>query len=110
MRAISALTSAEASRLISKYARLGHGCLQSVVDNPATPALEASIASIFISSIKHGDYTRLAFLLDRAIGKVPVAIEDDEDRAARREVEDLSDEELVKLVAEKLPQLTKAAG
>lgn len=80
------------------------------MDNPETPAIEAHVASIFMHGIKHGDHLRLSFLLDRAIGKVPIAVEDDEDRAARREIEDLSDEELIRIVAEKLPELTKKAG
>ncbi len=107
LRAIKALTVEEACRLISKYARAGHGTFQSILDDPTTPAIDACIVAIFAAGIKNGDWTRLSFLLDRAIGKVPVAIEDDEDRAARRELENLSDEELEKIIA---ARLLKKAG
>lgn len=52
--------------------------LQQAIQAPSTPVLEMAIASIFAQSIKQGDYTRLAFLLDRAIGKVPQVILSDE--------------------------------
>ncbi len=108
LRAISALTTQEACRIISKFARMGHGGLDAIISNPNTSSIEACVASIFSHCIANGDYTRLSFLLDRAIGRVPVAIEDDEDRAARKEIEEMSDEELLRVVAEKIPQLMKA--
>jgi len=63
------------------------------------------IAAILAKCIETGDQGRLQFLLDNAIGKIPVSIESEEDRLAREEVERLSDAELVTLIKSKLPEL-----
>jgi hypothetical protein len=70
LRGIASLTQGEVTKIVSKYARMTCGELQAVGDSADTPVLEVAIASVFMQAIKHGDYTRLAFLLDRAIGKV----------------------------------------
>jgi len=76
--------------------------------DPATSVVELAIASIFMNAIKFGDCARLSFLLDRAVGKVPTMVQTPADIAARQEISSLSDEELVRLVQEKIPQLAKA--
>ena len=48
--------------------------LTAALESPSTPMLELSIASILEKGVKNGDAMRLAFLLDRAIGK-PAVIE-----------------------------------
>lgn len=98
LRAIKSLTQIEACKLISKYARLSRGELEAAVQDPQTPVIELAIASIFAQSIKQGDYTRLSFLLDRAIGKVRDVSPDDESADARTELRVLSTEELLRLV------------
>lgn len=110
LRAIRSLSYHEMQKLVSKYARMTQAETAIALADRETPMIERTIASIFWHSDKYGDCVRLAFLLDRAIGKVPVAIEDDDDRAARKEIEDLSDHELIKLVAEKLPELKEKVG
>lgn len=108
LRQIKALSQPEVARFIAKYARMTQADVEKVVLNKKMPMLEACIASVFAKCVELGDFTRLSFLLDRAIGKIPVAVEDDEDRAARKMIEDLSDEELFRLVAEKIPVIKKA--
>ncbi len=79
LRAIASLTQDEVTKLVSKYARMTRDELQAAVSSTTTPMLEISIASIFAQAAKHGDFSRLAFLLDRAIGKVKdVQVADDE--------------------------------
>jgi hypothetical protein len=63
---------------------------------PETSMLELSIGKMFLESAKRGDFMRLAFLLDRAIGKVPnVEINID---PSTTPLASLTDEELLKIV------------
>lgn len=110
LRGIASLTQHEVTKIVSKYARMTLTELEELAEARQAPALEAAIIAIFISSAKHGDYQRLAFLLDRAIGRIPVAIEDDADKVARRDLAQLTDRELIQLVKEKLPALELSNG
>lgn len=105
LRGISSLSQHEVTKLVSKYARMTRGELQAAAQSQDTPMLEVAIASIFAQSAKNGDYARLAFLLDRAIGKVPTSTDLDEDKLVRDELKALTNAELVKLVKEKIPEL-----
>jgi len=96
LRGIASLSQHEVTKVVSKYARMTRAELQAAAQSQDTPMLEVAIASIFAQSAKNGDYARLAFLLDRAIGKVPtVEIEADQ---ASSPFAALSDEELLRLV------------
>lgn len=108
LRHIASLSQAEVCKIVSKYARMTRDELQTALTDAKTPMLEITVASIFAQSAKRGDYTRLAFLLDRSIGKTPVAKED-EDTAMRNDLKALSNEELIKFAREVLPQLEKAS-
>ncbi len=107
LRGILALMPDEVSRMIAKYARMDRAELGLMLETKAMPMLEACIAKIFQESYAKGDFTRLSFLLDRAIGKVPAVQPTDDEAAALQEIRDLSNEELIKLVKEKLPELEK---
>lgn len=107
LRAILALMPDEVSRMIAKYARMDRVELGLQLEAAKMPMLEACIARIFQESFAKGDFTRLSFLLDRAIGKVPVIQPTDEEAQALQDIRDLSNEELIKLVKEKLPELEK---
>jgi len=100
LRGIHALTQLEVCALVSKYARMSRDELQAAVGSPSTPMLEIAIASIFAQAAKHGDFARLAFLLDRAIGKVKVVEESDQ---AMQDLAAKSTQELLELVAAKMP-------
>lgn len=103
--AIKALTPEELRRYVSKYARMANGELNALVEARSIPVLELAIARIFQESINKGDFMRLNFLLERAIGKVEVAKTDDATAESLREIQELSDQELLKLVKEKMPSL-----
>lgn len=107
LRGIASLTQIEVTKIVSKYARMKLIDLIASLESSETAALDLAIAKVFLKSIEQGDYQRLAFLLERAVGRVPVVTEDDADRAARKDLERLTDRELIQLVKEKLPALEK---
>lgn len=73
LRAFEPLTREECNRLIAKYARMTKAGLTAAIQSVEIPMLELTIASILAQAAKGGDYSRLSFLLDRAIGRpVPV--------------------------------------
>ena len=102
LRAIKALSPTEVCRIVSKYARMTRIELQKSIDNPDIPMIDLTICSIFAQSAKNGDYQRLAFLLDRAIGKVKEMEHDENDR---EELQKLSLNELLALVKDNLPEV-----
>jgi hypothetical protein len=106
LRGIQSLSQLEVCKLVSKYARMTKEELQASVQDSKTPVLEMAIASIFAQSIKQGDYTRLAFLLDRAIGKVREVPEDEDadSAAARGDLKVITTEELLRFVQATSPQ------
>jgi len=57
-------------RILAKFLGLGREELKAIMGNPETPAMELLVASILVKAITNGDYTRAAFLFDRAFGKV----------------------------------------
>jgi hypothetical protein len=104
LRGISSLTQTEVTKIISKYARMIRSELELIKDDPSLSAFDVCVISIFQQSMKFGDFQRLSFLLDRAIGKAPVAVEDDESNNAREELTRLSMKELLTLVKNNLPE------
>lgn len=69
---IRSLTADEVKKIISKFAEMKKSEIEMTLDDPSTPILHLAIASIFNQCAKHGDYGRLSFLLDRAVGKAPM--------------------------------------
>lgn len=110
LRAIKSLSIDEVRKYVSKYARMQPDEVDALVLARSIPMLELSIARIFQESAKKGDFTGLAFLLERAIGKVPAVAPPDEESEALKEIQDLSDQELLRLVRDKLPSLDQANG
>lgn len=90
LKAIKALTASEVNRRIAKYARMTRAELDAALKDKATPMLEVCIAKVFVTSAALGDYSRLNFLLDRAIGKAPVIIDDE----SQDDLSKLTNEEL----------------
>jgi single-stranded DNA-specific DHH superfamily exonuclease len=108
LRAIASLTNQEINKYVAKYARMTKDQIDAATLNPNTSVVELAIASIFMNAIRHGDANRLSFLLDRAIGKVPVITETSEEKAARQAIQELSDQELTQLIKQKIPEIEKA--
>lgn len=76
-----------------------------VRDDDKSLAMHAMIASIMIKTIEHGDQSRMQFLLDRAIGKVPQIVTMSDEEIVLDEIKALSDEQLIELAKQKIPQL-----
>lgn len=104
LRLIKSLSSLEVNKLISKYGRMNLAALLAADTDPETTVIDLSIIAVFKKAFEKQDYTALSFLLERSIGKVPLAPEEtDEEKAARDEISNLTDIELARIVAEKLP-------
>ncbi len=104
LRAINSLTQLETTKLISKYARMNYGEISLLLEKKTIPILELAFCSIFKESVDKGDFTRLAFLLDRSIGKVPQIIEDDEDSEERERLKKMTLQELLIVAQTKLQE------
>lgn len=105
LRAIQPLTRPIVTRIISKYGHMNREQLEIAFADPSTSAMDLAIIGVFMKCIQHGDPSRLTFLLDQSIGKVPNTVENDDELRARAELEALSEAELVRIVKEKLPEL-----
>lgn len=105
LKAIRCLSHLECSRLISKYARMEYDEILEASENPKLPMIESCFASLFLKGKEKGDWTTISFLLDRACGKLPLILETEEEKAARAELDALTDEELVKFLSSQIPAL-----
>jgi hypothetical protein len=105
LRTIASLSQHEVTKLVSKYARMTIRDLFAAAKNQDTPVIELSIIKIFLLSAEHGDQSKLTFLLDRAIGKVPVSEPTTEEEMARIELRDLTNQELIEFVNVKVKEL-----
>lgn len=72
LRSVHELTKDEVKRTISKYLRANARELAETKVDKDAPSLDVWLASGILKGIAHGDFTRLAFMLDRLIGKIPV--------------------------------------
>ncbi len=104
LRGIRSLSHLEVVKLISKWARMTEVEMDAALADPNTIMLELCFGSMFKKSKEHGDFTRIAFLLDRSIGKAREAIDDDETDEARSELSKLSMKDLLTLVKTHLPE------
>lgn len=104
LRLIKALSQNEVCRMISKYARMDMDTLEAHLERRDIPVIDLAMCSIFKESVEKGDFTRLAFLLDRAIGKVKDIIDDDDTQSEREKLKQLSLNELLALVKTNLPE------
>lgn len=104
LKTIHAHSPVEVSRVISKYARMSFDELKEILTSKSRPVLELAVAKLFMTIIEAGDHSKLSFLLDRCIGKVPEMVETDDDSEAREELKKLSLNELLNLVQSNLPE------
>ncbi len=107
LRGIKALTGEEACRLISKYARMDYAEVKALLEAKAIPVLELAICKIFLEAIEKGDFMRLDFLFNRAIGKVRESAPLTDEEVTAQEIQAMSDQDLLNIVKQKLPELEK---
>lgn len=91
------LSSAEVSALMGKFCKKSRVELQAIIQDEKSTMLEIMVASVMAKAAKDGDYARLAFLLDRSVGKVKEEIE--------QTVRSISDEDLDKIPRDALIKL-----
>ena len=63
------LNSSEFERLLNKFLYLTKNEILKICQDERTPIIEILIGSIVIKAIENGDQTRLAFILERLLGK-----------------------------------------
>lgn len=56
--------------IIDRLSFMTRAELQVVIQNPETKMIELELASVIAQAAKNGDYSRISFILDRAIGRV----------------------------------------
>jgi hypothetical protein len=77
LKGVMSLTQTEICKIVSKYGRMSAAELTEALQDKSVPVIQLAICSIFMKSIQLGDYTRLQFLLERAIGRAPTVAEQD---------------------------------
>lgn len=65
------LTKDKVKSVLGKFCDMSIAELQAVANNPNAKMLEVMVANIMIKAAETGDYSRLDFILNRSIGKVP---------------------------------------
>ncbi len=105
MRAIKTLSRSEMYRLFSKYARMTKDEAEAISKDPKTPFFELAIIAAYCRVIKTGDITQIAVLIDQTAPKLPPGFfENDEEKEVREMIENMSDEELFKMITDKIPE------
>ena len=64
------LTRTEIEAKISKCYRMTRAQLKEIIEDPKSEIVDIHIASIMAQGVKKGDFSSLASLLDRSVGKV----------------------------------------
>ncbi len=104
LRGILSLTQLEVTKLISKYARMSFSEVLSTLEAGKVSVLELAFCSIFKESIEKGDFQRVAFLLERSIGKVPMIMDDQEDDEERKALAAIPLKELLNRIQQNIPE------
>lgn len=75
LRAVTKMSHAYITAIINKYSYMNRGDIKRAMEDAETSMIECTIASILVKAMQTGDYMKLNFLLDRAIGKVSEQLE-----------------------------------
>ncbi len=106
LRNIKSFTHLEVTKIISKYGRMIVSDLFKMLkEDKEMPAMDRAIAGMFQKSIEQKDYTSLSFLLDRAVGKVPAMVEEEDDDSDAAKIRKLPLQELLQLVKLSIPEM-----
>lgn len=63
------LTKDKVKSVLGKFSEMTRGDLQKIIENPESQMLAVMVASIMLKAVETGDFSRVNFILDRAIGK-----------------------------------------
>ena len=72
---VKKMSPAYITAIINKYSHCNRAEIKTAIERAGTPMIECVIASIMVKAMSSGDYSRLDFLLNRAIGKVTDQVE-----------------------------------
>lgn len=75
VKAARALNKVEFTRIINKYLHCTPQDLNAALNDPSTPVIEGIVCKILIECGLKGDTIRLAFLIERILGKVKDEVE-----------------------------------
>ena len=93
------LTVDDIRSMMHRFWRMSADDLLTVLENPKTPMGELMIASVMAKAAKDGDYSRLAFLMDRQVGKVKEEIEQTVRSITDEDLDKIPRDALIKLVS-----------
>lgn len=105
LASIKVMTKDDIARLIAKYGIMDRESLDAFLARRDVPVIDQTIASIYAKALDGGDFARMAFLLDRTIGKVSTDVVITQ--KIRAEVEAMSDEELIEIAKQKALEAAK---
>ena len=74
LKKASKLTRTEAEAILVEFMRMNIDELEAVLKDRKRPVMHHIIGRIALMAIKNGDQSRMGFLLDRTIGKVPTEV------------------------------------
>lgn len=105
------LTRAQVEHTFQSLSRKNAEEIRSIATDNNRPYLDVIIANIMVKAAEDGDAFRLAFLLDRAVGKVATVTETIEEREARERREALqamTDDQIIEMCQEKIAEIKGA--
>lgn len=112
LRNIKQLKLPELSRLFAKWCRMPSGEITRLMNDKAErdkiPAIELAFIGILARAYNTGEHTGLAWLMDRIMGKAPIATLESE--AGGEDLAKLPMPELVARAEALLPELKKVGG
>lgn len=100
LKQFRAMSKEDVARMISKYGIMNREDLDAFLMRRDVPVIDQTIASIYQKALDGGDFARMAFLLDRTIGKVTSEVV--VTQKLRAEVEAMTDEQLIEAAKVKL--------
>jgi hypothetical protein len=103
---IKCMSPEQFGRLFTKYAAMCRMELETVVDDPATPMIDLTIAAAMVAAAKYGEFGKIQWMIERVIGKsgsIPLA--ESEEMKEQKTLAKLSDQELLDLTKQTILQL-----
>lgn len=108
LKAITSLTRREVCKIISKYARMTSKEFEEAKKDPLLPKIHACVMSLLDDCHVNQNYTPMAFLLDRAVGKATDDEVDQEEAAEAKQLEEMSETDLIALAKKKIAEFEAA--
>jgi len=93
------LTVDDVKAMMYRFWRMSADELLMFLQDPKAPMGELMIASVMARAVKDGDFSRLAFLLDRSVGKVKEEIEQTVRSITDEDLDKIPRDALIKLVS-----------